>query len=152
MQISAEKVFVELSVTDIEIEKATRLQSKNTEWKKQRNGRLTASIFYDVFARKATTTKPFAIIQRVMGYDQKDLNFLPAIKWGNDNEDRARQEYVGRMSLTHSEFTCTVTGLVINTNYPHLGASPDGINAVAADSSFNMDPHSPAERVGAFPW
>ena len=130
LQISAEKVFVELSVTDIEcqeIKKATCLQSKNTEWKKQRNGRLTASIFYDVFARKATTTKPFAIIQRVMGYDQKDLNFLPAIKWGNDNEDRARQEYVGRMSLTHSEFTCTVTGLIINTNYPHLGASPDGM-------------------------
>ena len=31
------------------------------------------------------------------------------------------------MSLTHSEFACTVTGLIINTNYPHLGASPDGM-------------------------
>ena len=29
------------------------------------------------------------------------------------------------MSLTHCDFTCTVTGLIINTDYLHLGASPD---------------------------
>ena len=31
------------------------------------------------------------------------------------------------MSLTHRDFTCTVAGLIINANYPHLGASPDGM-------------------------
>ena len=82
---------------------------------------VAASMFHDVFARKVTN------IQRVMGYDQNALNFLPAIKWGNDNEDMARQRYIEGISLTHSEFTCTVTGLIINTNYPHLGASLDGM-------------------------
>ena len=55
LKISAEKIFVELSIADVkcqEIEKATRLQSKSIEWKKQRNGRLTASMFHDVFATK----------------------------------------------------------------------------------------------------
>jgi len=103
--VSAEKIFVELSITNVEcqeIEKATRLQSKSVEWKKQRNGKLTASMFYDVFVRKATT-KPFALIQCIMGYDHKDLNFLPAIKWGNDNEDTARQKYIEKMSQIHGE-------------------------------------------------
>ena len=130
LKISAEKIFVELSIAGVEcqeIEKAICLQSKSIEWKKQRNGRLTASMFHDVFARKVTTKKPLAVIQCVMGYDQKDLNFLPVIKWGNDNEAIARQRYIKRMSLTYSELTCTVTGLIINTNYPHLGASPDGM-------------------------
>lgn len=68
LQISAEKVFVELSIADVEcqeIEKVAYLQSKSIGWKKQRNGRLTASMFHDVFVRKFTTT------QRVMGYDQR---------------------------------------------------------------------------------
>ena len=31
------------------------------------------------------------------------------------------------MSQTYVDFKCTIPGLIINTNYPHLGASPDGI-------------------------
>ena len=31
------------------------------------------------------------------------------------------------MSHTHMDFTCTIPGLIINANYPHLGANPDGI-------------------------
>ena len=78
LKISAEKIFVELSIADVkcqEIEKATHLQSKSIEWKKQRNGRLTASMFHDVFATKVTTKKLLTIIRCVKGYDQKNLNF-----------------------------------------------------------------------------
>ena len=31
------------------------------------------------------------------------------------------------MKAQHSNFSISVSGLVINTQYPHLGASPDGV-------------------------
>lgn len=65
------------------------------------------------------------------------------------------------MSLTYSEFTCTVTGLIINTNYPHLGANPDGMTQckccgsglVEIKCSFpaeNFKPDETKEKVDIF--
>jgi len=58
-----------------------------------------------------------------MGYEHNDLSFLPAIRWGN--KDVA--QYINEMSQAHIDFTCTVPGLIINSSYPYLGASPDGL-------------------------
>ena len=74
-------MFIGLPITDEQckqIEKATCLQSRSDEWTRQRNGRLTASNFHDVFMRKATSN-PVAIVWRVMGYEHNNLNFIPAI-------------------------------------------------------------------------
>ena len=57
---------------------------------------------------------------------RKDISNIPAIKWGIDNEDKAREAYVTKMSSSHNEFTCSPAGLVITPQYPYLGASPDG--------------------------
>ena len=57
---------------------------------------------------------------------RKDISNIPAIKWGIDNEDKAREACVMKMSSSHNEFTCSPAGLVITPQYPYLGASPDG--------------------------
>ena len=127
LKAAAERLFFGLTITDEQckqIEKAICLQSKSDEWTRQRNGRLTASNFHDVFVRKVTTN-PVTIVWHVMGY-KHNMNFLPAIRWGNEHENVARQQYISEMSQTHMDFTCTVPGLIINSNYPYLGASPDG--------------------------
>lgn len=61
-----------------------------------------------------------------MGYNQSDLSSIPAIRWGIENEGTAREEYNVMMSSSHAEFECSLAGLVINSLYPFLGASPDG--------------------------
>ena len=121
LKFAAERIFIGLSITDEQckqIEKATYLQSKSDEWTRQRNGRLTASNFHDVFVRKVTTN-PVTIVWRVMDYEH-NLNFLPAIKWGNEHENVARWQYISEIPQIHMDFTCIVPGLIINSNYPHL--------------------------------
>ena len=44
-----------------------------------------------------------------------------------DNESIARASYLIAVSNTHSNLQYRPAGLHINTDYPHLGASPDGI-------------------------
>ena len=39
----------------------------------------------------------------------------------------AKAEYTKTAKGQHSNFKVMVSGLVVNTKYPHLGASPDGI-------------------------
>jgi len=55
----------------------------------------------------------------------RKVDSIPAVKWGINKEDTARQAYIKEMS-SHQDFSCTKVGLVINPFYPHLGASPDG--------------------------
>ena len=61
-----------------------------------------------------------------MGYNQKDLRCISAVKWSTENENNAQKEYVAMMSASCVKFEYTSAGLVINPLYPHLGASPDG--------------------------
>ena len=51
----------------------------------------------------------------------------PAIRWGVENEEKARKEYLILMQGTHDSFQVTNTGLHVNPLCPHLGASPDGL-------------------------
>ena len=122
----AKEVFQCMTISTHEsalVEKATRNQRECTEWYRQREGRLTASSFHDVFVRK-NQSDPVALVKKLL--TRKSLTFVPAIKWGIDSEDIARQDYVHKMKASHQDFECTQAGLVINPFYPHLGASPDG--------------------------
>ena len=58
-------------------------------------------------------------------YKQRSLQ-VPALKWGINHEDTAREQYVEVMRHQHQSFECYPVGLVVNPEYPHLGASPDG--------------------------
>lgn len=122
----AKVVFQGLTISKNEselIEMATRNQRESTEWYRQREGRLTASSFHDVLVRKKQSD-PAALVKKLL--IQKDFSSIPAIRWGIDSEDVARQEYIKEMTASHQKYQCTLAGLVVNPLYPHLGASPDG--------------------------
>ena len=53
-----------------------------------------------------------------------DVLDVGALRWGSENEDKARQEYVSNIIAKHH---ATTSGLVISPKYPFLGASPDGV-------------------------
>ena len=92
--IEAERLFCELTISDSEasaIKEATVAQHDCVAWKEQRKGRLTASLFHDVFVRKPTTD-PVPLLKKVMGYEQSDLGHIPSIRWGVQNENDAREK------------------------------------------------------------
>ena len=45
---------------------------------------------------------------------ESNLNYIPAIEWGIDNENTAKEQYVSKMSATHKNFVYSQAGLVIN--------------------------------------
>lgn len=130
IRVKAEEVFCEMAISREEaeaVERATRLQNDSSDWKNQRRGRITASSFHDILVKKDSTA-PDKLIGRLLEYNQNtDLGNIPAINWGRVNEANARQDYKERKQATHTNFTCTMSGLIINPSYPHLGASPDGL-------------------------
>ena len=68
-----------------------------------------------------------SLVKKVMQYDQTQTSRIPALKWGVDHEDQAREDYIDLMKQHHEGFECHPAGLTVNPKYPHLGASPDGM-------------------------
>jgi len=63
------------------------------------------------------------------GICENDLSHVPAIRWGAQNENFARDQYANLVSADHNNFTCNLTVLWINPLYPHLGVNPDGVTS-----------------------
>ena len=61
-------------------------------------GRLTASCFHDILVRKSSSNSN-VLVERLLA--KKDLNFIPAIQWGVDHEEEAREAYSVKMSSSH---------------------------------------------------
>ena len=123
----AVEIFRSISIFDGEctaIEASTRLQRNCDKRTMQWRGRITASLFHDVYVLKRTTS-PASLCDRLL--KPKDLSSIPAIRWVIDNEDQAQQQYIDEISHQHEYLRCEPCGLVVNPRYPHLGASPDGI-------------------------
>ncbi|XP_021339563.1 uncharacterized protein LOC110440741 [Mizuhopecten yessoensis] len=62
-----------------------------------------------------------------MGYKSYDLSKNKAIRWGLDNEDKARTQYTSANKTVHNDFKCETTGLLIDHRSPFIGASADGL-------------------------
>ena len=107
------------------LERQTRNQGLSTLWHDHRVGRVTASVFGRV-AKLRQSEFSTSLVKTIMGYT-KPSPFIPAIKWGRDNEDAARQQYRAFMEAKHRSFFVRSAGLCVNTAYAYLGASPDGI-------------------------
>jgi len=87
----AEQLFQSITITNEQaliIEEKTRGQSSSPEWHEQRHGQLTASVFHDVWARK-DSTDPDNLVRRIL-YGGPDLNEVPAIQWGVNNEGQVQ--------------------------------------------------------------
>ena len=121
----AKELFIAMKISDREceaVELCTKQQRENDEWYLHRKGRITASSFHDVYVLKPQTD-PKKLVSRLLR--NKDLSHVPAVKWGIDHEDVAKQEYAASTKCLHQEFQCYSAGFVINPHYPHLGSSPD---------------------------
>ena len=106
-------------------EKETREQSKNDKWFKLRCGRITASRLRAVL--HTNPSKPSKSLIKQICYPEAFRFSSKATCWGCDHEKKAQQLYVKVMSSRHENFQVRDSGLIISTQHPYLGASPDGI-------------------------
>ena len=134
-----QQVFKNQSVSDLDcanIEKMTRGQNKNKQWFKARTQRITASNFGCIVKRKPSS-KPDSVLKDVMGYRTFDNKYC---SWGRSHEPAAPRTYANSRRDTKVH-TC---GLLVNTKFPHLGASPDALLENSNDGQGILEIKCPA--------
>ena len=123
-----ELAFQNLSITTDEakyLEESTWLQSQSKLWFNHRVGRITTSKFAAI-SKASLNPPPASLVKEVMG-ENKNLQGVPVLDWGTKNEATAREEYLKRAKEMHVSFKYQSTGLHVSVQYPHLGATPDGL-------------------------
>ena len=105
------------------VEAETRSQSKSPLWHSFRSGRITAS---NSRAVCTSATKPSVSLVKRVCYPDSQLKTL-ATQWGLSKEAKAREIFLEFASNFHENPRVTESGLIISTDYPFIGASPDGI-------------------------
>ena len=106
--------------TDEAVE-ATQLQSESLVWFEHRRGRLTASRLFSI-CRTKTQSPSNSLIDSVL--QRKSPPKSDALRWGIGKEEMARRQYQQISRRKHTSFCVSTTGLHINPDYLHLGASP----------------------------
>lgn len=125
-----------LSLTDEDvsrIEKETKGQSSSYLWKEHRKGRITASNMKDVCAKVDALTrnrgdvkpKTTPLLSKLV-HGSENLDHVPAIRWGKDNEDKAMRELHAVGLANHTNCKLSKSGLYVVKDKPYIGASPDG--------------------------
>ena len=126
---ACESMFKSLTITPEEadyLEESTRLQAQSSLWFEHRKGRLTASKFFQI-CHTRTERPSISLLKDVMQYTQSQTHQVPALKWGVEHEDEAREQYVELSHQQHHLFEYHAAGLSVSPDYVHLGASPDGV-------------------------
>ena len=124
----SEKVFSDIQISLEQaksLEALTRGQSNCKLWFQYRIGRITASKFKDVIHTEAKHPSQ-SLIRRIC-YPESFKFKTQATSWGLEHEKTALKEYCAKTQRSHSCFTLSESGLVVNPLYPHLGATPDGV-------------------------
>ena len=67
---------------------------------------------------------PVSLIKKI--YHRSKFRSI-ATDWGNENENNVRHKYCEYMSKSHVNHSVNLSGLILNPDFPYLGASPDGI-------------------------
>uniref|UniRef100_A0A3P9DA02 YqaJ viral recombinase domain-containing protein n=1 Tax=Maylandia zebra TaxID=106582 RepID=A0A3P9DA02_9CICH len=106
------------------IEEPTRLQHKSPEWYVWRAGRITASMMHAVFA--TTVEKPAITVVNRVCYPVNSVCNVQTT-WGLEHEQDARHAYTQVMSACHKNLQVRMCGFLVNTAFPEVGASPDGL-------------------------
>ena len=122
-----ENVFKEMKIKADEADylaEATQLQSESLVWFEHRRGRLTASRFLSICKTKVESPSK-SLIDVVLQRTSPPKS--QALRWGIEKEEVARRQYEQISSKKHTSFCVGTTGLHINPDHPHLGASPDGL-------------------------
>ena len=108
------------------LEEATRKQADSLYWHEQRKGRITSSNFFEVSRHMlALKCYPTSLVKKIMKYTP-DYPNVQSMRWGRENEPKARQAYSEYLLEHHQDVNVSLAGLVVDPSYPYLGASPDG--------------------------
>ena len=121
------EVFTKLKITEDEadyLRQATSLQSECILWYKHREGRITASQFGSVCQTRIEHPST-SLVKSIL--ERQPSPKAAALEWGSKNEAKARKEYIQSVKGNHVGFKVQTTGLHVNPDFTHLGASPDGL-------------------------
>ena len=124
------EIFQTLTVTDAEatnVETATKLQSQSRDWFRFRAGRITASVMKSV-CHSDPEDPSQSLVKRIC-YPENYQFKTEATEWGSKHEIDAKKVYCTEMAEHHQNFCFKTPGLILSTNHPHLGASPDGVSS-----------------------
>lgn len=119
---------VDLSISKEEqnaVEKKTANQSNSNSWFKYKAGRITASNFKS--ACRTSIDRPSLSLIKSICYPLKVSFKTKQVIYGIEHEDVARKAYEKLMKANHQNLVITTSGLVISTENPMFGASPDGL-------------------------
>ncbi|KXJ29264.1 hypothetical protein AC249_AIPGENE29029 [Exaiptasia diaphana] len=105
----------------VAIEVSTRCQRQSKDWFKERQKRLTSSLFGRVINRRENIA-PVSIITSIKKTSSSLSRLTPSLKWGIDNEHVALEMYTSKSGEEVAD-----CGLIINPSWPWLACSPDGI-------------------------
>uniref|UniRef100_A0A669BC23 SWIM-type domain-containing protein n=2 Tax=Oreochromis niloticus TaxID=8128 RepID=A0A669BC23_ORENI len=106
------------------IEVRTRLQHKSPEWYVWCAGRITASMTHAVCA--TTVEKPAITVVNRVCYPVTSV-YTVQTTWGLEHELDARHAYTQKMSACRKNLQVRMCGFLVNTAFPEVGASPDGL-------------------------
>ena len=107
------------------VEKATRSQSQSKLWFKYRAGRITASRMRAVCHTDAGN--PAQSLIKTICYPEAFTFSTKATRWGCKHEKVAQEIYYNTSKSKHNNLCLTESGLVISSQWPFIGASPDGV-------------------------
>ena len=117
---------IEISQDEVDqIETHTRLQSKSSLWFQARAGVVTGSRFKLCCQTDISQPAKSTIIK--ICYPVKKKFEKPAIEHGITNEPKAIESLKTILSKHHNDVEIIDCGLFRSTEFPFLGASPDGI-------------------------
>ena len=107
------------------VEKETRLQSKSSLWYKYRASRITSSSMKAVC--HTDSTNPSQSLVKSICNPEEFAFTSKQTNWGQKQEKAAKELYLKINISNHDQLVVTDSGLVINPQWPYMGASPDGI-------------------------
>lgn len=113
-----------ISETDCEeINRLTEGQSDDSEWFRYREGRITSSVMHNACRYKGNDPENY-IVKQI--FNECTVS-TPALTYGKEREHVARNLYEIEYGKKHKGGHVKLSGLIVNKDMPHLGASPDGI-------------------------
>ena len=99
--------------------KETKKQSNCKLWFKYRAGRITASKMKSVC--RTDPANPSQSLVKSICYPEVYRFKSKATDWGCKHEQTARDSYFSEMKKSHDGFQVSESGLVLNSQWPHLG-------------------------------
>ena len=118
---------VEIEATRDEVKQAevqTRSQAQSRLWQKMRAGRITASHFKA--ACHTNPSKPSTSLIMSICHPELSKFKNAATRYGCEHEVIAKEKYSTSRAICHHKFEVMSSGFFISTDYPFIGASPDG--------------------------